>query len=83
MASDADTDTLIPPELLPEIEAAADEEQRAPSELVSEALETYLKNRRWRRLIEMGQARARALGLTEDDLPRLIAEAREEARRGR
>ncbi|HEX3882070.1 MAG TPA: hypothetical protein VHW66_05385 [Stellaceae bacterium] len=83
MASDADTDTLIPSELLPELQAAAEEERRTPSEVVGEALETYLKNRRWRRLLEMGQARARALGLTEDDLPRLIAESREEARRGR
>jgi len=82
MASDAATDTLIPPELLPELQAAAEEEQRAPSEVVGEALETYFKNRRWRRLLEMGQARARALGLTEDDLPRLMAESREEARRG-
>ncbi len=83
MASDAGADTLIPPELLPEIQVAAEEEQRAASALVGEALETYLKNRRWRRLLEEGQARARALGLTEDDLPRLIAEVREEARRGR
>ncbi len=42
------TDTLIPPSLLAEIEAAA-EEHRAPRELVGEALERYLSERRWLR----------------------------------
>lgn len=81
MASDADT--LIPPELASEIRAAAEEEQRAPSELVGDAVAAYLRDRRWRRLLEFGQARARELGLTEEDMPRLIAEVREEAHRGR
>jgi hypothetical protein len=76
----SDTDTLIPPKLLPEIRAAAEEERRAPGELVGEALETYLKDRRRRRLYSEMEAHARALGLTEDDVPRLIAESRREAR---
>ena len=48
-----------------------------PAEIVREAIERYVKDRRWRRLIAYGQARARQLGLTEADLPRLIAEARQ------
>jgi len=83
MKSETATDTLIPERLIPEITAAADEEHRPAGELVGEALETYLKNRRWRRLVERGQARARALGLTEEDLPRLIAESRQEQHQGR
>jgi hypothetical protein len=74
---------LVPPRLLPEIEVAAAEDHRTPSELVGEALDTYLKNRRWRRLVERGEARAQALGLSEADLPRLIAEGRQERRQGR
>ncbi len=53
------------------------------SEPAPDTLDAYLKNRRWRRLIERGQARARELGLTEADLPRLIAEYRREQRQGR
>ena len=37
----------MPPDLLPEIEAAAEEEHRAPSDLVGEALKRYLSERRW------------------------------------
>jgi hypothetical protein len=69
MKSEIARETLVPPRLLPEIQAAAEEDHRAPDELVGEALEIYLKNRRWRRLVERGQARARELGLTEADVP--------------
>ena len=82
MKSETVTDILVPPALLPEIQAAADEDHRAPAELVREALERYLKDRRWQRLVSFGHARARELGLTEDDLPRLIAESRQEQRQG-
>lgn len=71
---------LVSPELRREIEAAAAEDRRPPDELVGEALGDFLKNRRWRRLVARGQERARALGLTEADLPRLIAETRAEHR---
>jgi hypothetical protein len=83
MKSETSPDTLVPPGLLPEIQAAAEEEHRAPGELVGEAVETYLKSRRRRRLVERGQARARELGLTEADLPRQIAKSRQECRQGR
>ena len=73
---------LVPGELLREIEAAA-EDRRPASELVGEAIGEFPRNRRWRRLVERGQARARELGLTEADLPRLIAEARAGHRQGR
>jgi hypothetical protein len=82
MKSEIARETLVPPRLLPEIQAAAEEDHRAPDELVGGALEICLKNRRWRRLVEGGQARARELGLTEADLPRLIAESRQERRQG-
>jgi predicted transcriptional regulator len=41
------TDSLIPPGLLAEIEAAAAEEHRPVRELVGEAVERYLSQRRW------------------------------------
>jgi len=56
-----DTETLtLPSALVAEVKAAADEERRAPAEIVREAIERYLKDRRWRRLIAYGQARPRA-----------------------
>ena len=78
-----DTETLTLPSALVAEVKAADEERRAPAEIVREVIERYLKDRRWRRLIAYGQARARELGLTEADLPRLIAEARQERRQER
>jgi hypothetical protein len=47
------TDRLIPPGLLAEIEAAAAEEHRAARELVGEAVERYLSQRRWFRRNEV------------------------------
>jgi predicted transcriptional regulator len=49
MNSDRSADPLVPPALLREIEVAAAEERRAPSELVGEAVEHYLSERRWLR----------------------------------
>jgi hypothetical protein len=73
----------IPPSLLAEIQAAADEEKRTPEELLREAIERYLENRRWEQLVSYGQQRARELGLTEADVPRLIAESRRERKDAR
>jgi predicted transcriptional regulator len=46
-------DALIPPALLAEIEAAAAEERRPVRELVGEAVERYLSQRRWLRRDEV------------------------------
>ncbi len=80
MKSGDTTETLVPPTLLAEIHAAAEEEHRSSAELVREAIERYLQDRRWQRLAAYGQARARELGLSEADIPRLIREARQERR---
>jgi metal-responsive CopG/Arc/MetJ family transcriptional regulator len=68
----------IPPSLLAELQALADEESRNSNELVREAVELYLKERRWQRLLAYGEQQARSLGLTDADVPRLIAEYRRE-----
>jgi hypothetical protein len=82
MKSESSADALIPAALLPAIQAAAEEDRRPPGELVREALERYLEDRRWQRLVAYGHARAEVLGLTDSDLPGLIAESRQERRRG-
>ena len=62
--------------LFVQVANAAREENRTPDELLEAAAELYLKNRRWQKLLEFGEQNARDLGLTAEDLPRLIAEAR-------
>jgi predicted transcriptional regulator len=49
MRSESPADTLVPPDLLDEVQAAADEEHRDPAELVREAVTHYLEQRRMRR----------------------------------
>lgn len=46
MRTDGDSSVIIPPALLAELHAAADEEHREPEELVREAVSSYLENRR-------------------------------------
>jgi len=53
MKSETSPDSLIRPELLPAIRAAAEEERRAPRDLVTEAVERYLSERRWFRKDEV------------------------------
>jgi hypothetical protein len=54
-------DTLIPAALLPEILAAAKEEHRAPRDLVGEAIERYLSQRRWFRKEEVHEKIAQGI----------------------
>jgi hypothetical protein len=72
----------IPEGLLAEINAAADEACRPPGELVQEAIQRYVDERAWKKIFAYGEAQAKALGLTEEDVPRLIAESRREHRQG-
>ena len=58
----------IPPALAAEIQAAANDEQRPAVEVVRDALEGYLENRRWQQREQDLQA-ARDLGLPDDDVP--------------
>ena len=68
MKTEAPPDTLIPPGLLLEIQAAAEEERREPRELVREAVERYLSERRWFR---------------KDDVHTKIAQGLESLRQGK
>jgi metal-responsive CopG/Arc/MetJ family transcriptional regulator len=84
MKTENDSESVkMPSSLLAEIQAAAKEEQRTSDELVREAVERYLKDRRWQRLLAYGEQQARSLGLTDADVPRLIEEYRQEHRQSR
>ena len=47
MKSETPLDTLIPPDLLHAVQTAAEEEDRTPRDLLTEAVERYLSERRW------------------------------------
>src|SRR5262249_39067168 len=53
MSSDTRQNALIPPDLFSAVQAAAEEEHRDPGELVTEAVERYLSERRWFRRDEV------------------------------
>jgi hypothetical protein len=46
MSTELPPDSILPPGLLAEVQAAADEEHREPTELVREAVTRYLEQRR-------------------------------------
>jgi len=71
----------IEPELLFErISEEAKAEGKTPDEIANEATRRYLALRRLQKLQQYGQRRAEELGITEEDVPRLIAESRIEQR---
>ena len=71
----------LPPEMLEDVERLAKKERRTKSELVGEALRRYIEDREWEAVRAYSSARARALGITEADVDRLIHEHRQERRK--
>jgi hypothetical protein len=67
-------------ELYEQASQEAQAEGKTTDEITRDALIAYLAVRQLDRLQEYGQQRANELGLTEADIPRLIAEARRESR---
>ena len=71
----------IEPGLFIRVEEEAQKQGRTPDDIANEATRRFLALRRLQDLQQYGEERARGLGLTEDDVPRLIAESRAEGRR--
>jgi metal-responsive CopG/Arc/MetJ family transcriptional regulator len=69
---------IIPADLMVQLENVARQQGRATNDLIAEALKRYLDERAWRNLIGSAAQSARSMGLSEDDVPRLIAEYRSE-----
>jgi hypothetical protein len=75
---------LLSEELIEQIENCAREQNRKPSEVLEEAVGRHMALRRLERLAERGEEMARARGIREEDVPRLVDEVRQENRvRGR
>ena len=73
----------IPAALVEELQAAAQEECRTRDDVAREAVERYLRDRQWQRLLSYGEQQARSLGLSETEVPRLIEEYRRHTRAAR
>jgi hypothetical protein len=71
----------VPPELVTEMEAAAKAENKTPDEWAAEAFARHLESTKWRELVAFGHEHARKHGFKEEEVPRFIAESREERRR--
>ncbi|MGA2144782.1 MAG: ribbon-helix-helix protein, CopG family [Bryobacteraceae bacterium] len=70
----------LPEELLAGIRTAAEAEQRSVNEVLADAVQRYLEDRSWTRLLDYGAERAKALGVEESDIDRLIGESRSQNR---
>ena len=68
----------LPENLLTDIMDAAEAEHRTVADVLAEAVKRYLDDRSWTSLLEYGAKKARALGIEESDVDRLIAESRSE-----
>ena len=66
----------LPPEMARAAEKVAKEESRTKSELIREALREYLWTRRWRKIRQYGEKRARRKGVREEDIERLVHQVR-------
>lgn len=69
---------LLSDELLRRVEEVARSQNRKPEELLEEAVTEYLKSERLDKFVQRAERRARAKGIREEDVPRLVAEVRRE-----
>jgi predicted transcriptional regulator len=70
--------TLLSEELKQRVEDFAQEQNRQPSDVMEEAVNRYLASERLGGFAEKMERRARDLGISDEDIPRLIQEVRRE-----
>jgi len=75
-----DAKELLSDDLLRRIEDMARAQNRKLGEVLEEAVKQYLDKQSWVEFVERNERRARALGITEEDIPRLVDEVRRENR---
>ena len=66
----------LPPDMTDRVEEIMRQEGRAKSELLREALRRYIEEREWRQLLRYGEQRTRELGISPQDVERLVEEYR-------
>ncbi len=75
-----DKNITLAPELFEQVTEQAQVEGKTPDELANEAMKRYLALQRLQKLQQYGRRRAEELGIGEADVPRLVAESRNESR---
>jgi hypothetical protein len=75
----ADAPLKLPAGLLARVADAAAAEETTPEVWIERALTRQLDETSWQQLVEAGRRRSQALGYTEADVERLIAESRAES----
>jgi len=79
-----DAKELLSEDMIRQIEEAARSQNKKPGEVLREAWGRYMATHRLEWLAQRGEERARALGIREEDVPRLVGEVRRENKaRGR
>jgi predicted transcriptional regulator len=76
----SDATEFLTDELVQQVKALAVAQNRKPVEVLQEAVAQYAQKQSWREFVNRNEKRAAALGLTEDDVPRLVQEVRREKR---
>ena len=67
------------PEMAEKAQQVMKEEGRTMSELIREALRTYIEEREWRRMVRHRALKAREQGIGPEDVERLVDEHRSTA----
>lgn len=80
METEKNLHAKIPPALLAEVEQAASADHISVDELVRDAMERRIRERRRQNLYAYGEQQARKLGIKEEDVDRIIHEFRQEER---
>ena len=60
------------------MQSAAESQHRTADELAADAIRQYLENQSWVQFVGENSGRTKKLGITEEDIPRLVAEVRRE-----
>jgi hypothetical protein len=71
----AEINVTLPDDQMSAVAEAAQSAGRTPNELIVEATRRYLARQRLDRSVARNEQRARDLGITEADVPRLVKEA--------
>ena len=79
MTSTSTMTLSLPSELAKQVGEVAEEEGRSTSELIREALLSYVEESAWRRMLRYGEGRASERGFGPADVGRLVEEYRAEA----
>ena len=73
-----DAKELLSDDLVRQIEKAACAQNRKPSEVLEDAVKRYLEEQFWQAFVGKAEERNRAKGITEEDVPRMVSEVRQE-----